>query len=109
MASASAAAPRQRQRRRPAGSSGVRWDKLSRIALLGTLGVILLLYLSPAKHWWEASGTADDQRSQLQQLTKENDYLKHRVTTLRDPGALEREARRLGMVREGERSYVIEK
>jgi cell division protein FtsB len=30
------------------------------------------------------------------------------VTTLRDPAALEAQARRLGMVREGERSYVIE-
>jgi hypothetical protein len=30
------------------------------------------------------------------------------VRSLRDPGALEREARRLGMVRAGERSYVIE-
>ena len=27
---------------------------------------------------------------------------------LRDPGALEREARSLGMVRQGERAYVIE-
>jgi hypothetical protein len=27
---------------------------------------------------------------------------------LRDPRALEREARRLGMVRQGERAYVIE-
>ena len=36
------------------------------------------------------------------------DDLKHRLRALRDPGALEREARRLGMVRQGERSYVIE-
>ena len=30
------------------------------------------------------------------------------MQALRDPGALEREARRLGMVRQGERPYVIE-
>jgi cell division protein FtsB len=86
----------------------VRWDKLSRAALLGTLGVILLLYISPAKHWVETSGNAHAQQSELRDLTAENQKLKRRVHTLRDPGALEEEARRLGMVREGERSYVIE-
>ena len=30
------------------------------------------------------------------------------VHQLRDPGALEQEARKLGMVRQGERAYVIE-
>jgi cell division protein FtsB len=106
MATASAAA-RRRPRARP-NRSGVRWDKVSRIALLGTLGVILLLYLSPAKHWFEQSATAHEQHQQLPDLTRENRHLKRQVTTLRDPAALEAQARRLGMVREGERSYVIE-
>ena len=30
------------------------------------------------------------------------------MKALRDPGALEHEARHLGMVRQGERAYVIE-
>jgi cell division protein FtsB len=106
MASASAAAQR-RPRARP-NRGGVRWDKVSRMALLGTLGVILLLYLSPAKHWFEQSATAREQHSELRDLTRQNRQLKQRVTTLRDPAALEEQARRLGMVREGERSYVIE-
>ena len=42
-------------------------------------------------------------------LTQENRHLRQRVRALRDPGALELEARRLGMVRQGERAYVIEK
>ncbi|MGH2824907.1 MAG: septum formation initiator family protein [Thermoleophilaceae bacterium] len=41
-------------------------------------------------------------------MGKDNRELKRRVRALRDPGALEREARRLGMVRQGERAYVIE-
>jgi cell division protein FtsB len=106
MATASATT-RRRPRARPS-RGGVRWDKVSRIALLGTLGVILLLYLSPAKHWFEQSATAHEQRQELHDLTRENRHLKQRVSTLRDPAALEEEARRLGMVREGERSYVIE-
>ena len=87
---------------------GVRWDRLGRIGLLCTLGVILLLYASPAKHWLEQSGTAREQRRELQALEAENARLERRVRILRDPMALEREARRLGMVKRGERSYVIE-
>jgi cell division protein FtsB len=88
--------------------TSIRWDRLGRLALLGTLLVILLLYLSPAKHWLQQSATAGAQRDELNDLNEENRRLKQRVRALRDPGALEREARRLGMVRQGERAYVIE-
>jgi cell division protein FtsB len=88
--------------------SGIRWDRVGRIALLTTLVVILLLYLSPAKHWIQQSRTAGAQQDELGELAEENKELKRRVRALRDPGALEREARRLGMVRQGERAYVIE-
>jgi cell division protein FtsB len=88
--------------------TSIRWDRLGRLALLGTLVVILFLYISPAKHWLQQSSTAGEQRNELQQLTQENTQLKKRVHALKDPGALEQEARRLGMVRQGERAYVIE-
>ena len=88
--------------------SGIRWDRVGRFALLGVLFVILLLYLSPAKHWIQQSRTAGEQRSELKDLTRENRQLRRRIRTLRSPGALEREARRLGMVRRGERSFVIQ-
>ncbi len=92
----------------PRRRTSIRWDRLGRLALLGTLFVILLLYISPAKHWWEQSRTSNAQEQELEDLTEENRGLKERVRALRDPGALEREARRLGMVRQGERAYVIE-
>jgi cell division protein FtsB len=88
--------------------SGIRWDRLGRVALLITLVVIVLSYLSPARHWLQQSGTAKRQKQELSQLTGEKKRLQHRLKALRDPGALEREARHLGMVRVGERSYVIE-
>jgi cell division protein FtsB len=88
--------------------SGIRWDRVGRVALITTLGVIMLLYVSPALHWLEQSRTAGEQRSELSELTAKNRELKHRLRQLRSPGALEREARRLGMIRIGERSYVIE-
>ena len=92
----------------PARRTSIRWDRLGRLALLGTLIMILLLYLSPAKHWLQQSSTAGDQRKELQDLTLENKQLKKHVRALQDPGALEQEARRMGMVRQGERAYVIE-
>jgi cell division protein FtsB len=88
--------------------SGIRWDRLGRVALLGTLIVILFSYASPARQWIKQSGTAGHQKQQLSELNKTKRDLKRRLHALRDPGALEREARRLGMVRAGERSYVIE-
>ena len=92
----------------PARRTSIRWDRLGRLALLGTLIVILMLYISPAKHWLQQSSTASEQRQELRDLTQENEQLKNRVHALKDPGALEQEARRMGMVRQGERAYVIE-
>ena len=71
------------------------------------LGVILLLYLSPTKHWFEQSRTKTDQQQELSRLNAENVKLKGKVKRLTDPGSLEQEARRLGMVRPGERAYVL--
>ena len=88
--------------------SGIRWDRVGRVALLTTLGVIMLLYVSPALHWLEQTRTAGEQRTELRELTAKNRELKQRLRQLRSPGALEREARRLGMIRQGERAYVIE-
>ena len=78
------------------------------MALLATLIVIVFSYASPARKWIKQSGTANHQKQELGELMGEKKRLEGRLRALRDPGALEREARRLGMVRVGERSYVIE-
>ena len=100
-------APARKRRTRASARGTIRWDRVGRLALLGTLGVILLLYISPAKHWLEQSRTARAQKEELQALNAENHTLKRRLRGLRNPATLEAEARRLGMVKEGERSYVI--
>ena len=105
---ASVAAPR---RRASAGlkAGGIRWDRLSRVALLVLLGGILLMYVSPAKHWWESSRTAAAQSQELSHLEAENKRLQERATTLKDPDTLELEARKLGMTRSDERAFSIER
>ena len=90
----------------PAGR--IRWDRLGRYALLTVLFAILLAYISPVSHWIRQSATAGAEESELHDLQQENARLEHRVQDLKRPIALEREARKLGMVKEGERAYVIE-
>ena len=89
-------------------TSRIRWDRLGRVALLAVLGFVMLLYISPVKNWIEQSRTAAEQRAEVRELQREKRRLTDRARTLRQPDALEREARRLGMVRRGERAYVIE-
>jgi cell division protein FtsB len=107
MATATARAPR---RRASAGlkRGGIRWDRLSRVALLTLLGAILLMYVSPAKHWWDSTRTAAAQGEELQHLEAENQRLEERAAALRSPDGLELEARKLGMTRADERAFVIE-
>lgn len=96
-------------RRRPAGVSGIRWDRVGRLALVAMLGVIILLYVSPVKHWIQQSGTQDHQEQRLDELKRENARLESRLNYLKRPDSVDREARRLGMVKRGERAFVVPK
>jgi cell division protein FtsB len=113
-ASAQRAAARRKQRAagtratRPAGRSGIRWDRVARAALLGTLGIVLLLYISPLHRWVTQRSLASQQTQELQQLQKQNKQLRSHIKLLHDPTALEAEARKVGMVRRGEREYVVQ-
>ena len=111
MARAAAAAPRPRTRRaRPAprrGASGIHWERVGRLALLGVLGIIVLLYIPPVTHWFQQSNTADRSEQQLRELQAERARLKARLQELSGPGAIEREARKLGMTKRDERPYVV--
>jgi cell division protein FtsB len=51
---------------------------------------------------------AKEKRSEVAALHVENHRLRAQQRALRRPSAQEREARRLGMVKAGEKSYVIE-
>ncbi|HYY23658.1 MAG TPA: septum formation initiator family protein [Thermoleophilaceae bacterium] len=111
MAEARAATRPVSARRRVAparGPGGIRWDRVARLALVVTLGAIVLLYIPPAAHWLSQSREAAREHGRLRQLTREHRQLERRIGELRTPGALEAEARRLGMVRRGERGYVIQ-
>jgi cell division protein FtsB len=99
--SRSAGGPRRR-------TSSIRWDRVGRTALLLVLGAIVFLYVPPVSHWVAQTRTADRYEAELEQLEREQEELRQRAAELRGPGAIEREARRLGMVREGEQALSVE-
>jgi cell division protein FtsB len=86
----------------------VRWDRVGRVALLCVLVVIALLYIGPARSYWGALGQAKEKRSEVKRLRAEHQRLQARYESLKKPGTLEREARKLGYVKPGEKAYVVE-
>jgi len=104
-----APAPRARPRPRavPGGARGIRWDRVGRMALLFVLFGVVALYISPSIHLVETWQESKQRDSQVTELRRENQTLRARQSALRDPRTLEREARRLGLVKPGERAYVV--
>ena len=86
----------------------IRWDRLGRWALLFVLGLVIYLYIGPARNWVSTWGEARQKREEVATLRVENERLTARHDDLKRASALEREARRLGMVKAGERAYIIE-
>ena len=81
---------------------------MGRWALIGVFALVLYLYLGHAISWLKTYREAGRQRAQVAELRAENARLRERKRQLSQPGALEREARRLGMVKAGERAYIVE-
>jgi cell division protein FtsB len=103
---ASGASTRIRAQRRPAPA--IRWDRVGRVALLLVLLGVMVLYVKPLHSFWSTRNESKSRAAEVQQLERENATLSSRRDELKNPVALEREARKLGMVRPGERAYAVE-
>jgi cell division protein FtsB len=71
------------------------------------LFAVLISYVRPVINLvetWREAGAAEQQ---LVELKAENERLKSRAAELKTPAAALREARKLGLVGEGEQAYVI--
>lgn len=93
---------------RAAARPNIRWDRLGRVFLLGVLFLIVLMYVSPLTRWVTQRNTAKEDTAELRQLETTNKDLKAKLRSLQDPRALELRARQLGMVKQGERAFVIQ-
>ena len=75
---------------------------------MGVLVFVLYLYVGPTRTWISTYREAERKRAEVAALKVENRKLRSRRDQLKKPGTLEREARLRGMVRAGERAYVIQ-
>jgi cell division protein FtsB len=99
-------AQRRRVRRR-VGPSRIRWDRIGRIALVLVLFGVMVSYLNPLVGLLEAWQGSKASQQQLIELKRENIELTQQFEDASSPATLEREARRLGMVKPGEHAYVV--
>jgi cell division protein FtsB len=89
------------------GRTRIRWDRLGRWALIGVFALVLYLYVGPAINWIQTYREAGRQRADVAALRAENVKLRAQRRALVGAGALETQARRLGMVKAGERAYIV--
>jgi cell division protein FtsB len=90
-----------------ASHTRIRWDRLGRIALLFVAALVLYLYIGPTRSWVTTYKESKQRKGEVAQLKRENQRLIARRNQLRRPATLETEARGLGMVRGGEKAYVV--
>jgi cell division protein FtsB len=87
--------------------AGIRWDRISRLALLGVMVVLLGLFIGPARSYVSTWQKSKHERAVVVSLKRENARLRAERAALEHPDVLEREARSLGMTQPGERVFVL--
>lgn len=100
---------RRRASRRPAARAPlrIRWERVGRVALLVVLAVVLGLYVQQGLAYLSVRSQANRQAALVRRLARENAQLAGEARTLNNPATIIQDARALGMVRPGERPYVI--
>lgn len=99
------AAPRERAARRPPAAR-IRWDRVARLAMLFTLVVLLYLAISPIRSLITDLHVSAQRQAQLRDLQRRGAELARQKQALSQTGALQIQARNLGLVRRGEHPFV---
>jgi cell division protein FtsB len=92
--------------RRQTGA-GIRWDRVGRLALLFVFIGVAALYIGPSISYLQTRSESHRRQQDIGNLKRENAELKARRAALKNPQAVVNEARRQGMVKSGERAYVV--
>ncbi len=90
--------PRRAARRRP---PLVRWLAVATILVVG------LLYYRPLKSYLDTKASLEERAAQVRSIRAERDELARQVAESDTPEALARRARRLGLVKPGERLFIV--
>ena len=75
--------------------------------VLAVFAFVLYLYVGPTRSWVTTYRQSKERKAEVAQLKREHDRLVTRRNALRNPATLETEARSLGMVRGGEKAFVV--
>jgi cell division protein FtsB len=77
------------------------------VALLMVLLGVVALYVGPSISFFNTYREAKARRGEVRALQADNDRLRARRKALQNPRTLEREARRLGLVKPGELPFIV--
>ena len=116
-ARSASAAPRRSPHapaRRPPGLAAlrepmlrIRWDRAGRVALLVVLTAVVGIYAQRTMDYFSTSAQASQQQAIVERLQRDNARLIRQQQSLSQAATIVRDARALGMVRPGERPFVI--
>ena len=99
--------PSRSRSKRPARRSSRRRLPLMRWLAVATILVVGLLYYRPLKSYLDTKASLEERAAQVRTLRAERDELARMVAESDTPEALARRARRLGLVKPGERLFIV--
>jgi cell division protein FtsB len=85
----------------------VRWERVGRFGLLFVLTIVVGLYVEHTLSYFSTRSQSNQQKAIVDSLTRQNRGLAAQLKSLNNPVMIVRDARSLGMVRPGERSYAM--
>jgi len=93
--------PMARRRRPSASTLALRWLGIVVIA------AIAFGYVQPLRAYFDAREQAEERRADIAALARTTEALERRLALAGTDSFVEREARRLGLVRPGERLFIV--
>jgi cell division protein FtsB len=81
--------------------------RLARWAVLGLVLLLALLYYRPVRAYVETKRTLQARTAEVAMLTARKRDLEERLSEIRSGATLVRGARRLGLVKPGERLFIV--
>jgi cell division protein FtsB len=92
---------RPRRKKPPRATIALRWAAVAAVA------IVAFLYYRPLNSYLSTRSALEQRSAEVAQLRSQHDALSRRLTRSTSTAALERAARHLGLVRPGERLYIV--
>ncbi len=87
--------------------SRIKWDRAGRIVMLFVLGLVAYFGIKGILTLLSTRSQAEQQQAIVRTLARENRHLEQLQKSLSQPATIMKDARALGMVKAGERSYSV--